>query len=37
MTWKFKVLKGAFALMIVAGLAMAAGANYFDDFFNYFW
>ena len=35
MTWKFKVQRVAFALAIVAMLAMATGANYFDCF--YFW
>jgi hypothetical protein len=28
MTWKFKVQRGAFVLAIVAGLAMAAGADW---------
>jgi hypothetical protein len=37
MTWKFKAQRVAFALVIVAALAMATGANYFDCFFNYFW
>ncbi len=38
MTWKSKVQRGAFALMLVAGLAMASGANWFDAlaFFNFF-
>jgi len=35
MTWKFKAQKVAFALAIVAMLAIATGANYFDCF--YFW
>jgi hypothetical protein len=35
MTWKFKVQRVAFALAIVAMLAMATGANYFDC--SYFW
>jgi hypothetical protein len=29
MTWKFKVQRVAFALVIVAGLAMASGANWY--------
>lgn len=30
MTWKFKAQRVAFALAIVAMLAMATGANFFD-------
>lgn len=37
MTWKFKAQRIAFALLIVAALAMASGANWFDLFCNYFW
>jgi len=37
MTWKFKAQRVAFALVIVAALAMASGANWFDLFCNYFW
>jgi hypothetical protein len=37
MTWKFKPQRVAFALLIVAALAMASGANWFDLFCNYFW
>ena len=37
MTWKFKAQRVAFALLIVAALAMASGANWFDFFCNYFW
>jgi hypothetical protein len=37
MTWKFKEQRVAFALLIVAALAMASGANWFDLFCNYFW
>jgi hypothetical protein len=33
MTWKFKAQRAAFALAIVAALAMATGANWFTDFF----
>jgi hypothetical protein len=39
MTWKFKVQRGAFAMAIVAALAMASGANFFwwaSDLFNNF-
>ena len=36
MTWKFKVQRAAFALAIVAALAMASGANWFTDYF-YSW
>jgi hypothetical protein len=32
MTWKFKVQRVAFALAIVAAMAMAAGANWYTDF-----
>jgi hypothetical protein len=35
MTWKFKAQRVAFALGIVAVLAMATGANYFD--YSWFW
>ena len=37
MTWKFKAQRVAFALAIVAMLAIATGANYYDCFFNYYW
>jgi len=37
MTWKFKAQRVAFALAIVAMLAVAVGANYFDCLFDYFW
>lgn len=37
MTWKFKAQRVAFALLVVAALAMASGANWFDCFVNYFW
>ena len=37
MTWKFKAQRVAFALLIVAALAMASGANWFDLFGNYYW
>jgi len=37
MTWKFKAQRVAFALAIVAMLALAVGANYFDCWFDYFW
>ena len=33
MTWKFKAQRVAFALAIVAALAMATGANWFTDYF----
>jgi hypothetical protein len=38
MTWKFKVQRAAFALAIVAALAMASGANWYTfDFFSWLW
>jgi hypothetical protein len=37
MTWKFKVQRVAFALAIVAGLAVASGADWWDYFRGYFW
>lgn len=37
MTWKFKVQRVAFALAIVAMLAVATGANYFDYFYSWTW
>ena len=37
MTWKFKAARIAFALVIVAALAMASGANWFESLFNFFW
>jgi hypothetical protein len=35
MTWKFKVQRIAFALAIVAMLAMASGANWFGGIFGF--
>ena len=37
MTWKFKALRVVFALAIVAALAMASGANWFEFLLNFFW
>jgi hypothetical protein len=37
MTWKFKALRVVFALAIVAALAIASGADWFEFLFNYFW
>jgi hypothetical protein len=37
MTWKFKAQRVAFALAVVAMLAIATGANYYDCFVNYYW
>jgi hypothetical protein len=38
MTWKFKAQKVAFALLVVGALAMASGANWFNDlFFGWAW
>ena len=37
MTWKFKAQRVAFALVVVAALAMASGANWFECLFNFFW
>jgi hypothetical protein len=37
MTWKFKAQRVAFALLIVAALAMASGANWLDFCSNYLW
>jgi hypothetical protein len=37
MTWKLKVARVAFALLVVAGLSMAAGADWvFCAFFRFF-
>jgi hypothetical protein len=40
MTWKYKVQRGAFVVAIVAGLALASGANWistvdWSSFFNW--
>jgi hypothetical protein len=36
MTWKFKAQRVAFALAIVAALALAAGANWYtEEFFSW--
>jgi len=37
MTWKFKVQRVAFALLIVAALAMASGANWLTFLWDYLW
>jgi hypothetical protein len=37
MTWKFKALRVGFALAIVAALAMASGANWWEFVYNFFW
>ena len=37
MTWKFKAQKVAFAVAIVAALAIASGANWYTDFFSWAW
>jgi hypothetical protein len=37
MTWKFKAQRVAFAIVIVAALAMATGANWWELLFNFFW
>jgi hypothetical protein len=40
MTWKFKVQRVAFALLVVGALAMASGANWFnfnDWLFGWAW
>jgi hypothetical protein len=38
MTWKFKVQRVAFALLVVGALAMASGANWFNfGFFGWGW
>jgi hypothetical protein len=36
MTWKFKAQRIAFALLIVAALAMAVGANWYECF-DFYW
>ena len=36
MTWKFKFQRSAFALGIVAALALASGANFFGWLCNFF-
>jgi len=35
MTWKLKLGRVAFGLAIVAALAFAVAANYFDNFFDF--
>jgi hypothetical protein len=35
MTWKLKIGRVAFGLAIVAALAFAVSANYFDNFFDF--
>jgi hypothetical protein len=35
MTWKLKVGRVAFGLAIVAALAIAVAANYYDNFFDF--
>ncbi len=37
MTWKFKAQRVAFALLIVAALAIAAGANWYEFSWNFYW
>jgi hypothetical protein len=37
MTWKFKAQRVAFALLIVAALAMAVGANWLEFNWNFYW
>jgi hypothetical protein len=37
MTWRVKVERVAFALLVVGALAMASGANFFDFSWNFFW
>ena len=38
MTWKFKAQRVAFAVAIVAALAIASGANWYtNDFFSWVW
>jgi hypothetical protein len=37
MTWKSRVHRGVFALGIVAALAMASGADWFDFCRGFFW
>ena len=37
MTWSFKVQRVAFALAVVAALAVASGADWWDLFCGYFW
>jgi hypothetical protein len=37
MTWKFNMQKVAFAVAIVAALAMASGANWFTDLCAWGW
>jgi len=35
MTWKLKIGRVAFGLAIVAALAFALAANYYDNFFDF--
>jgi hypothetical protein len=36
MTWKVKVARVAFAALIVGGLAMAAGADWIESLYSWF-
>lgn len=37
MTWKLKVQRVAFALLVVSALALASGANFADGVFAWSW
>jgi hypothetical protein len=37
MTWSFKVQRVAFALGVIAVLAIASAADWWNCFFDYFW
>jgi hypothetical protein len=37
MTWQWRVQRGVFALGIVAALAVASGADWFDILWGFFW
>ena len=37
MTWSFKVQRVAFALGVVATLALASGADWWNCLFGFFW
>jgi hypothetical protein len=37
MTWRFKVQRVAFALAVVAVMALASGADWWNQCFDYWW
>ena len=35
MTWRVRVQRVAYAMVVVGALAMASGANFWDNFFRF--